>query len=62
MLIDLGVACAWIAMSIASAAGLAVFDRGGSAGPVARADDRVEPGHEDFYFLEALPAAGERWR
>lgn len=62
MLAGLGVACAWIALSAAGAVGLAAFGRSGGAGLAPRADEQVEPAHEDIYSLEPLPAAGERWR
>lgn len=58
MLIDLGVACAWIAMSVAGAIGLSsLAGFGVPATAAAGVDDEVELGHEDVYALEPLPPA-----
>ncbi len=62
MLIDLGVACAWIAMSAAGAAVLALLGRFGTTTLAARGEEPLEPAHEDVYPSEALPAVAELWR
>lgn len=64
MLIGLGVACAWIAMSAASALGLVLAGRLGAAGGAggARAGEQVDIAHEEIYPLEPLPAVDRGWR
>lgn len=62
MLIDLAVACAWIAMSAVAGAGLSVFGHPWAAGLAACADEQVASAHEDVYSLEPLSRAGKAWR
>lgn len=63
MLIDLGVTCAWIAMS-AAGAGVLVALRGLASPQLAAPDEEIlEPTtHEDFYSTDSLPAVAELWR
>jgi hypothetical protein len=62
MLIDLGMACAWLAMSAAGAGVLVALRRLASPQLAAPAEETPEPTHEDFYATDSLPAVAELWR
>ena len=66
MLIDLAVACTWIAMSIACAGVLVwVGLLGATHGATqfaAPAAETLEPAHEGVYQADLPPAAAELWR
>lgn len=63
MLIDLGVACAWIAMSAVGAAVLVLLGQFRTERFATRAtEESFEPAHEDVYLPESPPAVAELWR
>jgi hypothetical protein len=63
MLIDLGVTCAWIAMSTVGGAVLVLLGGFGSTRLAADAEDPPGPqAHEDLYPHESLPALAEMWQ
>lgn len=62
MLIDLAVACAWIAMSIAGAGVLVRVGLLGGTQFAAPAQETLEAAHEDVYQADLLPVAPELWR